>query len=74
MIAFIYLNFHKVFVFHGLILFYGSLFMICINEAGYQFDYVFDWTILKYPQVGSSTRSRVNIHFDIFINQSILWH
>ncbi|XP_038700524.1 casein kinase 1-like protein 11 isoform X2 [Tripterygium wilfordii] len=24
----------------------------------YQFDYVFDWTILKYPQIGSSTRPR----------------
>jgi len=28
--------------------------------AGYQFDYVFDWTILKYPQVGSSSRGRVS--------------
>ncbi|XP_039013718.1 casein kinase 1-like protein 6 [Hibiscus syriacus] len=26
--------------------------------AGYQFDYVFDWTVLKYPQIGSSSRSR----------------
>lgn len=32
--------------------------------AGYQFDYVFDWTILKYPQVGSSSRARVSTsHF-----------
>ena len=23
--------------------------------SGYQFDYVFDWTILKYPQIGSSS-------------------
>ena len=27
--------------------------------AGYQFDYVFDWTILKYPQIGSNPRMRV---------------
>ncbi|KAG6395234.1 hypothetical protein SASPL_145875 [Salvia splendens] len=27
-------------------------------REGYQFDYVFDWTILKYPQIGSSSRSR----------------
>ncbi|KAL5207266.1 hypothetical protein ABZP36_031701 [Zizania latifolia] len=25
---------------------------------GYQFDYVFDWTILKYPQIGSNPRTR----------------
>jgi len=25
--------------------------------AGYQFDYVFDWTVLKYPQIGSSSGS-----------------
>ncbi|WVZ08754.1 hypothetical protein V8G54_022100 [Vigna mungo] len=25
---------------------------------GYQFDYVFDWTILKYPQIGGSSRGR----------------
>ncbi|CAI0386163.1 unnamed protein product [Linum tenue] len=31
----------------------------CIN-TGYQFDYVFDWTVLKYPQAGtSSSRARV---------------
>ena len=29
--------------------------------AGYQFDYVFDWTILKYPQIGSSSRARVSL-------------
>lgn len=27
--------------------------------SGYQFDYVFDWTILKYPQIGGSSRGRV---------------
>ncbi|KAF8392175.1 hypothetical protein HHK36_022517 [Tetracentron sinense] len=26
--------------------------------AGYQFDYVFDWTILKYPQIGAISRAR----------------
>ncbi|CAA2966858.1 casein kinase I-like [Olea europaea subsp. europaea] len=25
-------------------------------REGYQLDYVFDWTILKYPQIGSSSR------------------
>lgn len=29
-------------------------------HAGYQFDYVFDWTILKYPQIGGSSRGRVS--------------
>lgn len=29
-------------------------------HAGYQFDYVFDWTMLKYPQIGSSSRPRVS--------------
>ncbi|KAL8048204.1 hypothetical protein ABFS82_07G048800 [Erythranthe guttata] len=28
-----------------------------IREA-YQFDFIFDWTVLKYPQVGSSSRAR----------------
>ncbi|KAL2530303.1 casein kinase I [Forsythia ovata] len=27
-------------------------------REGYQFDYVFDWTMLKYPQIGSSSRAR----------------
>lgn len=31
-------------------------FSFCV---GYQFDYVFDWTILKYPQIGSTSRLRV---------------
>lgn len=30
-------------------------------HAGYQFDYVFDWTMLKYPQIGSSSRPRVSL-------------
>ncbi|KAK4408158.1 Casein kinase-like protein 11 [Sesamum angolense] len=29
-----------------------------LTPIGYQFDYVFDWTILKYPQIGSSSRPR----------------
>lgn len=27
---------------------------------GYQFDYIFDWTMLKYPQISSSSRGRVS--------------
>ncbi|KAH9729291.1 Casein kinase 1-like protein 9 [Citrus sinensis] len=26
--------------------------------VGFQFDYVFDWTVLKYPQIGSSSKGR----------------
>lgn len=37
--------------------------MTIIIGAGYQFDYVFDWTILKYPQIGSSSRARVRTLF-----------
>lgn len=57
-----------------------SYFMICmlwslhsniLTAAGYQFDYVFDWTILKYPQIGgTSSRGRVSpvkLFFSIFI-------
>ncbi|XP_020096108.1 casein kinase 1-like isoform X2 [Ananas comosus] len=32
------------------------LFRDLFIREGYQFDYVFDWTILKYPQIGSSTK------------------
>lgn len=33
-----------------------------IIVVGYQFDYVFDWTMLKYPQIGgSSSRPRVSV-------------
>lgn len=28
--------------------------------SGYQFDCVFDWTVLKYPQIGPSSRGRVS--------------
>ncbi|XP_057783514.1 casein kinase 1-like protein 10 isoform X1 [Salvia miltiorrhiza] len=34
------------------------LFRDLFIREGYQFDYVFDWTILKYPQVGSSSKTR----------------
>ncbi|GFZ17689.1 casein kinase I [Actinidia rufa] len=35
------------------------LFRDLFIREGYQFDYVFDWTILKYPQIGSSSRGRI---------------
>ncbi|XVF72030.1 hypothetical protein PTKIN_Ptkin12aG0088600 [Pterospermum kingtungense] len=34
------------------------LFRDLFIREGYQFDYVFDWTVLKYPQVGGSSRGR----------------
>ncbi|XP_057798138.1 casein kinase 1-like protein 9 isoform X2 [Salvia miltiorrhiza] len=34
------------------------LFRDLFIREGYQFDYVFDWTMLKYPQIGSSSRTR----------------
>lgn len=34
------------------------LFRDLFIREGYQFDYVFDWTIMKYPQVGGSSRTR----------------
>ncbi|CAI8603118.1 unnamed protein product [Vicia faba] len=34
------------------------LFRDLFIREGYQFDYVFDWTILKYPQIGSSSKVR----------------
>ncbi|KAE8704760.1 Casein kinase I isoform delta-like [Hibiscus syriacus] len=37
---------------------------------GYQFDYVFDWTILRYPQVGSSSSAR-NSDTCIYCHSSI---
>ncbi|CAI0464774.1 unnamed protein product [Linum tenue] len=36
------------------------LFRDLFVREGYQFDYIFDWTILKYPQIGSSSRSRTS--------------
>ncbi|WMV31909.1 hypothetical protein MTR67_025294 [Solanum verrucosum] len=35
------------------------LFRDLFIREGYQFDYVFDWTILKYPQIGASSRGRL---------------
>ncbi|XP_061352920.1 casein kinase 1-like protein 10 isoform X4 [Gastrolobium bilobum] len=40
-----------------------KLFRDLFIREGCQFDYVFDWTILKYPQIGSSSRARVSSHF-----------
>ncbi|XWS64761.1 hypothetical protein CRYUN_Cryun05aG0031200 [Craigia yunnanensis] len=34
------------------------LFRDLFIQEGYQFDYVFDWTILKYPQLTGSSRQR----------------
>ncbi|MBA0686277.1 hypothetical protein Goari_013886 [Gossypium aridum] len=34
------------------------LFRDLFIREGYSFDYVFDWTVLKYPQIGGSSRSR----------------
>ncbi|CAN6479499.1 unnamed protein product [Victoria cruziana] len=34
------------------------LFRDLFIREGFQFDYVFDWTILKYPQIGGSSRGR----------------
>ncbi|KAG0460549.1 hypothetical protein HPP92_020846 [Vanilla planifolia] len=34
------------------------LFRDLFIREGYQFDYVFDWTVLKYPQLGTNSRTR----------------
>ncbi|XVE72908.1 hypothetical protein DITRI_Ditri11bG0075900 [Diplodiscus trichospermus] len=34
------------------------LFRDLFIREGYQFDYIFDWTILKYPQIGGGSRGR----------------
>ncbi|KAL7617570.1 hypothetical protein Lser_V15G04727 [Lactuca serriola] len=34
------------------------LFRELFTREVYQFDYIFDWTMLKYPHVGSSSRGR----------------
>ncbi|XP_062080213.1 casein kinase 1-like protein 6 [Humulus lupulus] len=34
------------------------LFRDLFIREGYQFDYVFDWTVLKYPQIGASSKGR----------------
>ncbi|MCL7033576.1 hypothetical protein MKW94_008520 [Papaver nudicaule] len=33
------------------------LFRDLFIREGYQFDYVFDWTVLKYPQIGANSRT-----------------
>lgn len=35
-----------------------KLFRDLFIREGYQFDYVFDWTVSKYPQMGSSAKAR----------------
>ncbi|XP_071715600.1 casein kinase 1-like protein 11 [Rutidosis leptorrhynchoides] len=35
------------------------LFRDLFIREGYQFDYVFDWTMLKYPQIGANSRTRI---------------
>ncbi|KAJ0453917.1 putative protein kinase CK1-CK1 family [Helianthus annuus] len=35
------------------------LFRDLFIREGYQFDYVFDWTMLKYPQIGATSRGRL---------------
>ncbi|RAL43454.1 hypothetical protein DM860_012595 [Cuscuta australis] len=37
-----------------------GLFKDLFIREGYQFDFVFDWTILKYPQIGASSRGRIS--------------
>jgi hypothetical protein len=39
------------------------------NAIGYQFDYVFDWTALKYPQTGSNNITQVCLfnHIRLFL-------
>ncbi|XP_059665728.1 casein kinase 1-like protein 10 [Cornus florida] len=37
------------------------LFRDLFIREGYQFDYVFDWTILKYPQIGAGSRQRPGV-------------
>ncbi|XP_020578959.1 casein kinase 1-like [Phalaenopsis equestris] len=34
------------------------LFRDLFIREGYQFDYVFDWTMLKYPQIGANVRAK----------------
>ncbi|XP_020677800.1 casein kinase 1 [Dendrobium catenatum] len=34
------------------------LFRDLFIREGYQFDYVFDWTVLKYPQIGANVRAK----------------
>ncbi|CAH9093748.1 unnamed protein product [Cuscuta europaea] len=36
------------------------LFRDLFIREGYQFDFVFDWTILKYPQIGATSRGRIS--------------
>ncbi|KAK3028137.1 hypothetical protein RJ639_038998 [Escallonia herrerae] len=44
------------------------LFRDLFIREGYQFDYVFDWTILKYPQIGAGSRGRVSTHIILILD------
>ncbi|KAH6767921.1 casein kinase I [Perilla frutescens var. hirtella] len=46
------------------------LFRDLFIREGYQFDYVFDWTILKYPQIGSSSKARPTGKIPLNLGQS----
>ncbi|RWW29394.1 hypothetical protein GW17_00006086 [Ensete ventricosum] len=37
----------------------GSFTYISLCCVGHQFDYIFDWTILKHPQIGANPRTRL---------------
>ncbi|KAL4590543.1 hypothetical protein LXL04_003475 [Taraxacum kok-saghyz] len=37
------------------------LFRELFIREGYQFDYIFDWTMLKYPHIGPSSRGRTPV-------------
>ncbi|EPS73070.1 hypothetical protein M569_01685 [Genlisea aurea] len=41
------------------------LFRDLFIREGYQFDYVFDWTMLKHPQMASGSRSRPMVKIDL---------
>ena len=43
-----------------------------IVSAGYQFDYVFDWTILKYPQIGGQLGLVLNPF--VFLEVTVVGH
>ncbi|KAK6937758.1 Protein kinase domain [Dillenia turbinata] len=47
------------------------LFRDLFIREGYQFDYVFDWTILKYPQIGASSAGWSSGKAGISAGQSI---
>lgn len=48
-------------------MFSGCELIWTIVYVGYQFDYVFDWTVLKYPQMGGSSRGRVSTFISMLV-------